>query len=102
MADKRTEIDLVLQLIRIGDCYVAGTPTQIFVQFGKKIKEGIGAPCFVSAFANDYRGYVPTPECIGQHGVYEARLAPTSALAADTGDKIVEGILSLKEEMEKR
>jgi len=100
MADKRTKQDIILQLMKIGDIFVAGTPNQIFVQYGKKIKEGIGAPCMVSAFANDYRGYVPTPECIGIWTVYEARLAPTSALEAATGDKIVEGILSLGKEIE--
>ena len=102
MADKRTKQDIVLQLMKIGDVFVAGTPNQIFVQYGKKIKEGIGAPCMVSAFANDYRGYVPTPECIGIWNVYEARLAPTSALEPAAGDKIVEGILSLGEEMKMR
>lgn len=100
MADKRTQLDIILQLIKIGDVFVAGTPNQIFVQYGKKIKEGIGAPCMVSAFANDYRGYVPTPECIGIWNVYEARLAPTSALEAAAGDKIADGILELAKEIE--
>lgn len=99
MADKRTKQDIILQLMKIGDVFVAGTPNQIFVQFGKKIKEGIGAPCMVSAFANDYRGYVPTPECIGIWTVYEARLAPTSALEPAAGDKIADGILSLANEI---
>lgn len=99
MADKRTECALILQMLRIGDCYIAGTPNQIFVQYGKMIKEGVGAPCFVSAFANDYRGYVPTAECIGDWGVYEARLAPTSALEPAAGDKIVAGVLELAEQV---
>ena len=102
MADKRTECELVLQLLKIGNCYVAGTPNQIFVQYGRKIKEGLGKPCLVSAFANDYRGYVPVPECFGEPGVYEARLAPTSCLEPAAGDKIVEGILQLAEKIRKK
>ncbi|MBR3837697.1 MAG: neutral/alkaline non-lysosomal ceramidase N-terminal domain-containing protein [Clostridia bacterium] len=96
MADKRTQRELELQLMQIGDCYVAGTPTQIFTEFGKAIKEGIGAPTMVSAFANDYCGYVPIARMIGEKKVYEQKLCPTSALAPDTGDRVCEGIIALK------
>ncbi|MBR2616286.1 MAG: neutral/alkaline non-lysosomal ceramidase N-terminal domain-containing protein [Clostridia bacterium] len=99
MADKRTVRDLELQLFRIGDVYVAGTPTQIFNRFGKRIKAGLPGACMVSAFANDYCGYVPEARFIGEPGVYEARLCPTSALAGETGDLVVEGILSLEKEL---
>ena len=47
---------------------------------------------FVSAFANGYCGYVPTPECMVP-GVYEARLAPTSALEPAAGDKLTEAVI---------
>ena len=49
---------------------------------------------FVSAFANDYYGYVPTPECMVP-GVYEARLAPTSALEPAAGDILTDGMIDL-------
>ena len=52
----------------------------------------------VSAFANDYLGYVPTPECMTE-GVYEARLAPTSCLASDTGGRIVEAMLEMSRQL---
>ncbi|MBO7762484.1 MAG: hypothetical protein J6T24_06770 [Clostridia bacterium] len=99
MADKRTRRTLPLQLLRIGDALVAGTPCQLFVQFGKRIKAEIGAPCFVSAFANDYAGYVPTPDCFGEAGVYEAKLCPTSVLEPTAGDAVVDGILALAHKM---
>lgn len=94
MADKRTVRDAFMQVFRIGSCFVAGTPTQLFVQYGKKIKKEIGNTCMVSAFANDYLGYVPTPDCM-REGVYEARLAPTSGLSAETGDIIADTAISL-------
>ena len=97
MSDKQTQREMELQLFRIGDYYIAGTPTQIFTEFGKRIKKGIGTHCMVSAFANDYCGYVPMAQFIGEPNVYEAKLCPTSALAPEAGDLIVEGILSLKE-----
>lgn len=99
MADKRTERELELQLFRFGDVYLAATPTQMFTQFGKRVKEGIPSLCMVSIFANDYGGYVPAPNFIGEKGVYEAQLCPTSALEPATGDKVVEGLLSLVGEL---
>ncbi|MBR2634143.1 MAG: neutral/alkaline non-lysosomal ceramidase N-terminal domain-containing protein [Clostridia bacterium] len=99
MADKRTVKELELQLFRIGDFYVAGTPSQIFTEFGKRIKAGLPGPCMVSAFANDYCGYVPLPEFLSEPGVYEARLCPTSALEGEAGNKIVEGILRLEKSL---
>jgi len=67
---------------------------QIFVEFGKKIKKNCAKYSFISAFANDYLGYVPTPECM-KEGVYEARLAPTSALESEAGDKICDAVINL-------
>ena len=93
-ADKRTTRQLELQLFRIGSCYIFGTPCQIFVQYGKRMKAGCNGAAFVSAFANDYCGYVPTPECMVP-GVYEARLAPTSALEPAAGDILTDAMLRL-------
>lgn len=98
MADKRTQRQVELQVFRIGSCYIFGTPCQLFVQFGKRMKEACEGMAFVSAFANDYCGYVPTPECM-REGVYEARLAPTSALEPEAGDKVCEGIIALYQKL---
>ena len=97
-ADKRTERKIDLQLFRIADCYIFGNPCQIFVEFGRKIKEACDGYCFVSAFANDYCGYVPTPECM-REGVYEARLAPTSALEPAAGDKVADKLIEMYNEL---
>ena len=97
-ADKRTERKIDLQVFRIADCYIFGNPCQIFVEFGKKVKNSCGDYCFVSAFANDYCGYVPTPECM-REGVYEARLAPTSALEPAAGDKIADKLIEMYNEL---
>lgn len=98
MADKRTTRKLELQTLKIGNCFVAGTPSQLFVEYGKKMKAASEGPCFVSAFANDYVGYVPTPQCM-REGVYEARLAPTSALEPDAGDKIADAVIEMLKSM---
>ena len=93
-ADKRTKRTLELQVFKIGKCYVFATPCQMFVNFGKKVKKACGEYCFVSAFANDYAGYVPTPECM-KEGVYEATLAPTSALEAAAGDIVTDELIEM-------
>lgn len=93
-ADKRTNRKIDLQVFKVGSCFIFGNPCQIFVNFGKKIKKACGETCFISAFANDYIGYVPTPECM-QEGVYEATLAPTSALEAMAGDIMTDELIEM-------
>ena len=100
MGDKRTERELFLQAFRIGNVYIAATPIQMFVQYGKRMKAACPGLCFVSAFANDYAGYVPTPECMVP-GVYEARLARTSALEPAAGDKVTEAMIAMLGELNK-
>ncbi|MBQ8310038.1 MAG: hypothetical protein IJX80_03385 [Clostridia bacterium] len=99
MADKQTVRRVQLQLFKIGDCYLVGTPTQLFVEYGKRMKSIAPGRCFVSAFANDYCGYVPTPECM-KEGVYEARLAKTSALEPAAGDKITDAVIEMMKRAE--
>ena len=95
MLDKRQETEVCLQLLRIGELEVFGIPCQLFVEFGRAMKEGSAVKySMVSAFANDYLGYVPTPACMAE-GVYEARLAPTSCLAPETGDRIANAMVEM-------
>lgn len=98
MSDKRTKREIPLQVFRIGDCYVLGTPTQLFVEYGKRMKAATDKKCFVSAFANDYCGYVPTPECM-REGVYEARLAKTSGLEPAAGDKVTDAVIDMMDRL---
>lgn len=98
MADKNTVREVELQLFRIGDCCIVGTPTQLFNEYGKAIKRGWDGVCMVSAFANDYCGYVPVPSCMVE-GVYEARLCKTSCLESEAGDKITEQVFKMQNEL---
>jgi len=99
MLDKRTQRDAFLQILKIGSCYIFGAPAQIFVEFGKKMKNACDdGLCFVSAFSNDYLGYVPTPETMVE-GVYEATLATTSCLEPQAGDKIADAMIDLYKKM---
>ncbi|MBR2181581.1 MAG: hypothetical protein IJ949_06795, partial [Oscillospiraceae bacterium] len=74
-----------------------GVPAQIFCEFGVEIKKN--APfSMVSAFANDYIGYIPTPECM-KPGVYEARLASTSRHTAEAGSEICKEMVKLHKKL---
>ncbi len=97
-ADKRVEREVYLQLIKIGDICVVGNPCQMFVDYGRQVKSQCGEHVFFSDFANDYCGYVPTPECMVP-GVYEARLAPTSGLDSGAGDIIYDALIQMYREL---
>ncbi|MEA4823983.1 MAG: hypothetical protein VB111_07715 [Clostridiaceae bacterium] len=91
--DRRQTMTLPVQVITVGSIAVFGVPCQIFVEYGRALKAA-SPGAMVSAFANTYGGYVPTPSCMVP-GVYEARLASTSQLAPEAGDQLVEALLSL-------
>lgn len=94
-ADREPVKVLPVQLLSIGGVDIFGCPCQIFVKYGNDLKAA-SKGAMVSAFANDYGGYVPTPDCMVP-GIYEARLASTSQLEPDAGDKLVAALLALRQ-----
>ena len=97
-ADKHTVRPIFLQILKIGPVALFAIPCQMFVQFGKKVKNACCDTAFVAIFANDYCGYVPTAECM-KDGVYEARLATSSALEAAAGEIVTDAAIALYEKM---
>lgn len=95
--DRTVFTETELQAIKIGKIHIYGVPAQIFCEFGKKIKNN-SSFSMVSAFANDYIGYIPTPECM-KPGVYEARLASTSRHTAEAGDIICKEMEKLHKQL---
>lgn len=81
-----------VQAIRVGDLALLGIPAEYFVEYGLQLRErSPAAHTFVVELANDYIGYVPTPEAF-DGGAYEG----TSArFARDTGDVMAEAVLGL-------
>ncbi|MBR6729006.1 MAG: neutral/alkaline non-lysosomal ceramidase N-terminal domain-containing protein, partial [Clostridia bacterium] len=97
-ADKRTKRPVYLQVIRIGSVTIVGIPCQMFTEYGKRIKASLPEHVMVSIFASDYCGYVPVPECM-KEGVYETRLATSSALVPEAGDIITNEAIALAKEL---
>ena len=71
-----------VQVLRIGDYFIVGLPSEVFVEYQIEIRERSGADfTFVSELANDSISYVPTPKAY-EEGGYEVRsssLAPKQA-----------------------
>jgi hypothetical protein len=90
-------VNLVLQVIRIGDMAIVGIPCEVFVEIGLEIKKSSPFPitCVVS-LANGYNGYLPTPE---HHAVggYETWRARSSYLGVNSSPEIVKTVKTLLE-----
>ena len=71
-----------VQVFRIGDWYLVGLPSEVFVEYQIEIRHRSGAAyTFVSELANDSISYIPTPQAYEQGG-YEVQ---SSSLAPDAG-----------------
>lgn len=62
-----------VQVLRIGQAFVAGWPGELFVEYGLDLKRRVsGGRIFVITMANgDLQGYIPTPQAV-RDGCYEA------------------------------
>jgi len=81
-----------VQVLKLGDLALCGIPAEYFVEYGLQLRErSSSAHTFVVELANDYIGYVPTPEAFDEGG-YEG----TSArFARDTGPTMADAVLGL-------
>jgi hypothetical protein len=94
-AGKKT-VTTEVQALRIGDYFIVGLPSEVFVEYQMEVRERSGAPyTFVSELANDSISYVPTPQAY-EEGGYEAR---SSSLAPDAGKMLVDGVIDLVKQL---
>ena len=88
-------VPVKLQAFRIGDCLIGTVPSEVFAETGLAIKAAAPTEnAFVIELANQYYGYLPTPE---QHalGGYETWDARSSSLAVDAETEIRATLISL-------
>ena len=86
-------VDCEVQGLRIGPLGIATNGAGYFAEYGLRIKQA--SPHALTWFvggANEYIGYVPTAQAF-LGGGYETRTAPTSKLASDGGQRLLEGAL---------
>jgi hypothetical protein len=89
------QIQAEIQAIRIGPLGIAANGSEYFCDFGLRIKKASRHPStWVVSLANDYIGYIPTPQAFVAGG-YEPRTARSSKLAPEAGQLIVEASLRM-------
>ncbi len=99
MADWPSDIEIVLQALRVGDTAICAIPCETFVEIGLNLKEKSPfKPTFTIELANGYAGYLPTEE---QHklGGYETWRARSSFLEETAAGKIQSTLVKLLNEL---
>ncbi len=94
--------EVVLQAIRVGELGIAAMPNEVYALTGLKVRyQSPLATTFTVSLANGAAGYIPPPE---QHalGGYNTWPARTAGLEVEAEPKIVEGVLTLLEEVSGR
>lgn len=92
--------NIEVQALRLGPAALLAFPAEMFVEYQLQFKRL--SPCpynFLIGYANDYVGYVPTPEALTQGG-YEAQPMSWSKLAPEAGEKLLNTGLTLLQEMD--
>jgi len=76
----------------MGRVVIAAYPGEMFVAFGLATRQALrDSHVLIAGYANDYIGYVPTPETTGG---YEATMA---LVGPDSGLRLVEAVCALAE-----
>jgi len=82
-----------VQALRVGPLGIATNGSEYFCEYGLRIKRASRHPTtWVVSLANEWIGYVPTAQAFVGGG-YETRTARSSKLAADAGQRLLEGAL---------
>ncbi|MFA7157730.1 MAG: neutral/alkaline non-lysosomal ceramidase N-terminal domain-containing protein [Kiritimatiellia bacterium] len=85
-----------VQVLRIGDAFLAGLPGEIFVEYALEIKQRAPKRAFVIGLANgELQGYIVTPAA-ARAGGYEAAWA---MFAPESGRRMVKAALNLIDKM---
>jgi hypothetical protein len=88
-----------INVLQMGDAVLCTNPAELFVEFGLEIKKHSTAKStFISELTDGYVGYVPTAKAYSGGG-YETWPAPSSRLALDAGDQIVDATRVLLEKL---
>lgn len=95
LAEYPAEVELPIQIFRIGPVAVAAWPGEIFAVSGLRLKERSPVkPLFNVGLANGWFGYIPPPEQFAL-GAYETWRMRTSPLETNATVKMTEAFLRL-------
>ena len=89
LADYPKSVKTPIQALRIGSMGLATFPGEAFAELGLEVKaKSPFKPTMVIELANDYRGYIPTPEA-HENGGYETWRAKSSYLEVMAAPKMI-------------
>ena len=99
--NKETHSTMPLQIIRVGNTAIYVMPGEIYVNFGREIKERSKFENnFVIENSNAFGGYIPTPEAFGENcDLYETSLCYGSRHVPEAGGMMVEQLLRMAEKI---
>lgn len=84
-----------VQVIRIGDSALVALPGEPFVELGLAIKaRSVASHTFVIGYANDWIGYLTTPQA-WEEGGYEVSPGPWTRVGPTGGEQVVEKAVEL-------
>jgi len=87
-----------LQVLTIGECTIFGFPAEIYVKFGRDIKENADSDkVFIATLANGSFGYIPTPDLFEEKDMYEVRVS-SAEFEPEAGDIMVKKLLELQKQ----
>jgi hypothetical protein len=92
-APKGGQLKTPIQALRIGALGIATYPGEAFAELGLEVKaKSAFKPTMLIELANDYRGYIPTPQA-HENGGYETWRAKSSYLEVQAAPKMVAAAL---------
>lgn len=93
-------LDYEIQAFRIGDTAIVAVPGEPFVETQLRIKAGSPArQTLVAHYANDYVGYVPTPEALADGSTWETRFGNSAKLAPEALEQIADATVDVLQEL---
>lgn len=95
--DKEDFTNLYIQVIKIGELGIFVYPGEMFCTYGHRTKASSPFKyTMVVENSNSFGGYIPTPECFGEHSLlYETIPAFTSFAEKDSGEIMYGKIIEL-------
>jgi hypothetical protein len=97
-----TDRKTTLQVLNIAGLGIYASPSELFQEFADElITKSPFKRAFVSAYSNDYIGYIVVPELCNVTGVYETRQTANRTFEKDAGPAMNRELLGMGEELYK-
>jgi hypothetical protein len=88
MGERPTQITTEVQVFRIGNAYIISLPGELFVEYGLELAAKLAPnPLLIAGYANDYIGYVTTPEASDGYEADSAIVPP------EAGNMLMQAIM---------